>query len=236
MGGGGGRRGGGGRTTRGSDLRYNLSVSLEDAYSGQTGHPSRLPSPAPPARSATGIGDPKAGSEPDTCPTCSAASARSARNRAFSRSNAPAPPVQWHAARSSRTPVRLLRRGGPGPARADALRVNIPAGVETGTRIRLSGEGEAGMRGGPSGDLYIFIEGEDHRASSSATAAISTAVMPVSMVSRRAWAATLEAPTIDGGRTLVRVPGRGAIRQADAPEAARACPPCAALAHRRPLP
>ncbi len=61
-----------------------------------------------------------------------------------------------------KNPCRKLRRRGPCVEKERALSVNIPAGVETGTRIRLAGEGEAGLRGGPSGDLYIFIEVREH--------------------------------------------------------------------------
>jgi curved DNA-binding protein CbpA len=100
------------------------------------------PSPAAPARAPA----PKAGRNPSPAPPVPAW-ARSARSRAFSRSNAPAPPVPA-SARSSRTRARPA--AAQGRVQKDrALNVNIPAGVETGTRIRLSGEGEAGLRGGP---------------------------------------------------------------------------------------
>ena len=93
-----------------------------------------------------------------------------------------------------------------------SLSVNIPAGVETGTRIRLSGEGEAGMRGGPSGDLYIFIEVSDHKLFERDGLSLFCRV-PVSM-STAALGGSIEVPTIDGGRGRVQIPaGSQAGRQ-----------------------
>ena len=85
-----------------------------------------------------------------------------------------------------------------------ALSVNIPSGVETGTRIRLSGEGEAGVRGGPSGDLYIFTEVRDHKIFTRDGKNLYCRI-PVSMTTA-AIGGEIEAPTIDGGRSRVRIP------------------------------
>ena len=85
-----------------------------------------------------------------------------------------------------------------------ALSVNIPKGVETGTRIRLGGEGEAGLRGGPSGDLYIFIEVQDHPIFQREAENLFCRV-PVSMTSA-ALGGDIEVPTIDGGRSRVKIP------------------------------
>lgn len=85
-----------------------------------------------------------------------------------------------------------------------SLSVNVPAGVETGTRIRLSGEGEAGMRGGPAGDLYIFIEVEEHKIFNRDGLNLFCRV-PVSM-SSAALGGDIEVPTIDGGRSRVKIP------------------------------
>jgi len=82
--------------------------------------------------------------------------------------------------------------------------VNIPAGVETGTRIRLAGEGEAGLRGGPSGDLYIFIDVADHRLFQRDGTQLFCRV-PVSMTTA-ALGGDIEVPTIDGGRSRVKIP------------------------------
>ena len=85
-----------------------------------------------------------------------------------------------------------------------SLSVNIPAGVETGTRIRLAGEGEAGLRGGPAGDLYIFIEVAEHPLFQRDGTVLFCRV-PVSMTSA-AIGGDIEVPTIDGGRSRVKIP------------------------------
>jgi molecular chaperone DnaJ len=95
--------------------------------------------------------------------------------------------------------------GGNGRVQKDrALSVNIPAGVETGTRIRLAGEGEAGMRSGPPGDLYIFIEVMPHKIFEREGTTLHCRV-PVSIASA-ALGGDIEVPTIDGGRSRVKIP------------------------------
>jgi molecular chaperone DnaJ len=103
--------------------------------------------------------------------------------------------------------------GGHGRVQKErTLSVNIPAGVETGTRIRLSGEGEAGMRGGPTGDLYIFIDVARHDLFEREDMNLFCRV-PVSMATA-ALGGDIEVPTIDGGRSRVKVPaGSQAGRQ-----------------------
>jgi molecular chaperone DnaJ len=88
--------------------------------------------------------------------------------------------------------------------RERTLSVNIPAGVEDGTRIRLAGEGEAGLRGGPAGDLYIFLSLAAHPFFQREGADLHCRV-PVSMVTA-AMGGDFEVPTIDGGKTKVKVP------------------------------
>jgi molecular chaperone DnaJ len=88
--------------------------------------------------------------------------------------------------------------------RERALNVNIPAGVETGTRIRLAGEGDAGLRGGPPGDLYIFIEVAEHDIFDRDGLNLACRV-PVSFA-KVALGGDIEVPTIDGGRARVKVP------------------------------
>lgn len=82
--------------------------------------------------------------------------------------------------------------------------MNIPAGVETGTRIRLAGEGEAGLRGGPTGDLYIFIEVRPHPIFEREGVNLHC-IVPVSMATA-ALGGDIEVPTIDGGRSRVKIP------------------------------
>jgi molecular chaperone DnaJ len=94
--------------------------------------------------------------------------------------------------------------GGQGRVQKErSLAVNIPAGVETGTRIRLAGEGEAGMRGGPSGDLYIFIEVKEHAIFQRDSVHLFCRV-PIS-IATAALGGEVEVPTIDGGKSRVKV-------------------------------
>src|SRR6202042_2350783 len=88
--------------------------------------------------------------------------------------------------------------------RERTLSVNIPQGVEDGTRIRLAGEGEAGLRGGPAGDLYIFLSLGAHPFFQRDGADLHCR-MPISMVAA-ALGSDFEVPTIDGGKTRVKVP------------------------------
>jgi len=105
---------------------------------------------------------------------------------------------------------RIVRNPCPGcggqgrVARARSLSVNVPPGVETGTRIRLGGEGEAGLRGGPAGDLYIFVEVREHPIFARDGQQLFCTV-PVS-VATAALGGEIEVPTIDGGRARVRIP------------------------------
>jgi molecular chaperone DnaJ len=198
----GGQRGrpGGGRTqaTRGSDLRYNLSISLEDAYHGLTKTITVPSSVACGACDGTGS---EAGAEPTVCPTCSGMGKVRAQQGFFTVERTC--PTCSGLGQIVKNPCSSC--GGAGRQEKDrALSVNIPAGVETGTRIRLSGEGEAGLRGGPAGDLYIFVDVQEHALFQRDGLDLFCRV-PVSMVSA-ALGGEIEVPSIDGGRSRVRVP------------------------------
>lgn len=154
MGGGGG--GGRSRATRGADLRYNLRISLEDAFTGMQ-KTIKVPTSVS-CTSCDGSGA-EGGAEPQTCPTCSGIGKVRAQQGFFTVERTC--PTCSGLGQIIQNPCKGC--GGQGRVQKDrSLSVNIPKGVETGTRIRLAGEGEAGMRGGPSGDLYIFIEVAAH--------------------------------------------------------------------------
>jgi molecular chaperone DnaJ len=197
---GGQQRGGGrrGRASRGSDLRYNLSIGLEDAYSGlqkQINVPTAVA-----CGSCSGTGS-EGGSEPVTCPTCSGMGKVRAQQGFFTVERTC--PTCSGVGQIVKNPCKTC--GGAGRVQKDrTLNVNVPPGVETGTRIRLSGEGEAGLRGGPSGDLYIFVEVADHALFQRDGMDLYCRV-PVSMT-RAALGGEVEVPTIDGGRSRVKVP------------------------------
>lgn len=195
-----GGRGGGGRqrATRGSDLRYNLSVKLEDAYRGLTKTITVPTSVA--CQSCKGTGA-ESGAEPQACPTCSGLGKVRAQNGFFTVERTC--PTCSGAGQIIKNPCRTCSGAGR-IEKERALSVNIPAGVESGTRIRLAGEGEAGLRGGPSGDLYIFIEVEAHPIFQREGTNLYCRV-PVSMTSA-ALGGDIEVPTIDGGRSRVKIP------------------------------
>jgi molecular chaperone DnaJ len=197
MGGRGGQAGGR-RAARGSDLRFNLRVSLEDAFSGLQKSINVPTSVA--CDSCNGSGA-EGGVEPTTCPTCSGMGKVRAQQGFFTVERGC--PTCNGLGQIIKNPCTTCR--GAGRVEKDrSLSVNIPAGVETGTRIRLAGEGEAGMRGGPSGDLYIFIEVQEHDLFERDGPNLFCRV-PVSM-SSAALGGSIEVPTIDGGRGRVQVP------------------------------
>ncbi|MGJ8546067.1 MAG: molecular chaperone DnaJ [Sulfitobacter sp.] len=196
----GGRGGGGGgrRAARGSDLRYNLRVSLEDAYGGLQ-KSINVPTSVS-CGSCSGSGA-EGGAEPTTCPTCSGMGKVRAQQGFFTVERTC--PTCSGLGQIIKNPCANCR--GAGRVEKDrTLSVNIPAGVETGTRIRLAGEGEAGMRGGPSGDLYIFIEVAEHELFERDGPNLFCRV-PVAM-STAALGGSIEVPTIDGGRGRVQIP------------------------------
>jgi len=148
---GGARRGRGGGRERGADLRYNMEISLEEAYSGKTAQ-VRIPTSVTCA-ACSGSGA-KAGTKPKACPTCGG-QGRIRHAQGFFTLERTCPACQGRG-QVIDNPCPSCSGSGR-VTRERALSVNIPAGVEDGTRIRLAGEGEAGVRGGPAGDLYIFL-------------------------------------------------------------------------------
>ncbi|WP_339637510.1 molecular chaperone DnaJ [uncultured Sulfitobacter sp.] len=196
-----GQRGGGGggrRAARGADLRYNLRISLEDAFSGMQ---KSITVPASVQCDSCDGSGAEGGAEPSTCPTCSGMGKVRAQQGFFTVERTC--PTCSGMGQIVKNPCKKCRGAGR-VEKERTLSVNIPAGVETGTRIRLAGEGEAGMRGGPSGDLYIFIEVADHELFERDGPNLFCRV-PVSM-STAALGGNIEVPTIDGGRGRVQIP------------------------------
>ncbi|WP_170761079.1 molecular chaperone DnaJ [Ruegeria lacuscaerulensis] len=198
MGGQRGGAGGGRRAARGSDLRYNLRVTLEEAFSGLQ---KTINVPAAVACSACDGSGAEGGVEPTTCPTCSGMGKVRAQQGFFTVERTC--PTCSGLGQIIKNPCKSCSGAGR-VEKERALSVNIPAGVETGTRIRLAGEGEAGMRGGPPGDLYIFVEVSDHRLFERDSVNLYCRV-PVSMA-KAALGGSIEVPTIDGGRGRVQIP------------------------------
>lgn len=195
----GGRQAGGrSRAVRGNDLRYNMRISLEQAHSGL--HKTINVPTAVACSDCKGTGA-EGGSEPQTCPTCSGIGKVRAQQGFFTVERTC--PTCNGMGQIIKNPCKTCH--GQGRVEKErALSVNIPAGVETGTRIRLAGEGEAGMRGGPTGDLYIFIEVAEHPLFQRDGNNLACRV-PVSIV-EAALGGDIEVPTIDGGRSRVKIP------------------------------
>jgi molecular chaperone DnaJ len=200
MGGQRGRQKGGGRggAARGSDLRYNMEISLTEAYAGKSAQ-IRVPSSIT-CDTCKGSGA-KPGTQPRTCTTCGGHGAvRSSQG--FFTVERTCPTCQG---RGQIIPDPCTACGGQGRVtRERNLSVTIPPGVEDGTRIRLAGEGEAGLRGGPSGDLYIFLSVRPHEFFQRDGADLFCKV-PISMAVA-ALGGEIEVPTIDGKKARVSVP------------------------------
>jgi molecular chaperone DnaJ len=183
---------------RGADLRYNMEIRLEEAYSGKTAH-VRIPTSVT-CESCSGSGA-KAGTRPKACPTCGG-QGRIRHAQGFFTLERTCPNCQGRG-QVIDNPCQACSGSGR-VTRERTLSVNIPPGVEDGTRIRLAGEGEAGVRGGPTGDLYIFLSISGHPFFQREGADLHCRV-PISMVTA-ALGGEFEVPTIDGTNTRVKVP------------------------------
>ncbi|MEM6650459.1 MAG: molecular chaperone DnaJ, partial [Pseudomonadota bacterium] len=157
MGGGGGRaRGGGQQSGRGADLKYEMDISLAEAFAGVKKDIDIPSSEACEVCEGTGA---KPGTKPTTCTTCGGAGRVRMQQGFFTVERTC--PTCGGAGEIITEPCEAC--GGQGRVRKDrTLQVEVPAGVEDGTRIRLTGQGEAGVRGAPFGDLYLFIRVDDH--------------------------------------------------------------------------
>lgn len=198
FGGGGGRGRPQEQSGRGSDLRFNMDVSLEEAFQGKNTE-IRVPGSAP-CDDCHGSGASE-GSGPVTCSTCSGAG-RVRSQQGFFTVERVCPSCHGQGS-VIKDPCRPC--SGTGRVHKEkTLNVNIPAGVETGTRIRLSGEGEAGLRGAHAGDLYIFLNVTAHRIFQRDAANIHVRV-PVPMTTA-SLGGSVEVPTVDGSRARINIP------------------------------
>lgn len=197
MGGGGRRRSTGGRE-RGADLRYNMEITLEEAYTGKTAQ-IRVPSSIA-CTDCSGTGA-KSGTQPVTCTMCAGHGKVRASQGFFSIERTC--PQCGGRGQTIKDPCPKCNGQGR-TIQERSLSVNIPAGIEDGTRIRLSNEGEAGLRGGPSGDLYIFLAVKPHEFFQRDGADLYCRV-PISMTSA-ALGGQFEVTTLDGTQTRVKVP------------------------------
>jgi molecular chaperone DnaJ len=195
----GARRGGGRRgPARGSDLRYNMEITLEEAFHGKTASISLPASVTCQACAGSGA---KAGAKPRYCPACGG-HGRVRAQQGFFAIERTCP--QCHGGGEIIDDPCLSCGGSGRVTRECSLSVNIPRGVEDGTRIRLGGEGEAGAKGGPAGDLYIFVSTKPHPFFQRDGADLFCRV-PISLV-QAALGAELSVRTLDGGAAKVKIP------------------------------
>ena len=183
---------------RGADLRYNMEISLSEAYTGKTAQ-IRVPTSVT-CDACSGSGA-KTGTSPTSCRTCGGIGKVRA-SQGFFTIERTCPTCQGRG-ETIETPCPSCSGAGR-VTRERTLSVPIPVGVEDGTRIRLAGEGEAGMRGGPPGDLYIFLSIKPHEFFQRDGADLFCRV-PISMTTA-ALGGQIEVPTIDGGRSRVKIP------------------------------
>jgi len=194
----GGRRGRGSGRERGADLRYNMEIALLEAFAGKTAQ-IRIPTSVT-CEACSGSGA-KPGTKPKACSLCGGqGKVRHAQGFFTLERTCPNCHGRGQVIESPCEPCA----GSGRVVRERTLSVNIPSGVEDGTRIRLAGEGEAGVRGGPAGDLYIFLSIGAHPFFQREGADLHCRV-PVSLVTAT-LGAEFAVPTIDGGKTKVKVP------------------------------
>lgn len=192
-------RGGGGRggPSRGNDIQYTMELSLEEAYRGKE---ATIKIPVSETCDKCEGSGAKAGTGEETCPTCNGAGRMRAQQGFFTIERAC--PTCEGAGKVIRDPCDKCT--GTGRVRREkTLRVKIPAGVETGRRIRLTGEGEAGYRGGVAGDLYVLLAVRPHKLFRRDGADLYARV-PIPMT-RAALGGEIEVPTIEGKKMRVKV-------------------------------
>ncbi|AMW34537.1 molecular chaperone DnaJ [Haematospirillum jordaniae] len=187
-----------GGPSRGADVRYDMSITLEEAFLGKTATVTL--STATSCGTCKGSGA-KPGTTPTTCSTCRGQGRIRVQQGMFLVERTCS---SCHGRGKTITDPCSSCRGSGRENRERTLEVKIPPGVEDGTRIRLSGEGEAGMLGAPAGDLYIFLSIRPHRIFQREGADIYCRV-PITMTTA-ALGGSIEVPSIDGSRARVTIP------------------------------
>ncbi|MBB5517643.1 molecular chaperone DnaJ [Amphiplicatus metriothermophilus] len=183
---------------RGADLKYTLEITLREAF---TGKKAEIVVPGSVACETCSGSGARPGAGPSTCQTCRGAG-RVRMTQGFFTIERTCPACGGEG-RVVTDPCTDCR--GQGRVRRERkLVVDVPAGIEDGTRIRLSGEGEAGPRGGPEGDLYIFVKVRGHELFERDGADLYCE-LPVPMTTA-ALGGEIEAPTIEGGKVKISIP------------------------------
>jgi molecular chaperone DnaJ len=195
---GGGRAGGGKGPRRGSDVQFSLEMTLEDAYKGKS---STIKIPTQQACSECKGSGATPGTSAEKCSDCEGSGRIRAQQGFFT--------IERTCPKCSGVGTLITspcsKCSGSGRTRKEkTLKFKIPAGVESGRRIRLSGEGEAGLQGGPNGDLYIMVSIKPHKLFRRDGANLFCRV-PISMTTA-ALGDSVEVPTIEGKRASIKIP------------------------------
>jgi len=183
---------------RGADLRYDLSISLEDAYNGKKQEINFSSSDKCGTCNGSGA---EPGSKPISCSSCDG-QGQVRSSQGFFTIQQTCPECAGSGEQIS-DPSKACRGMGKKQSKKKIF-TNIPKGVDDGTRIRLSGKGEAGIKGAGSGDLYIFISIKPHSIFQRSEENLFFE-FPISLADA-ALGATVEVPTIDGGKSKVKIP------------------------------
>ncbi len=184
---------------RGEDLRYDLSISLEDAYRGKK-QEINFSSTETCSKCKGSCAEP--GSKPISCSMCGG-QGRVRSSQGFFTIQQTCPECSGAGEQIS-NPCKDCKGMGKKQTRKK-ISTNIPKGVDDGTRIRLSGKGEAGIKGGENGDLYIFISVDSHNIFKRSEENLFFE-FPISFADAT-LGTTVEVPTIDGGKAKVKIPG-----------------------------
>ena len=183
---------------RGSDLRYDVSITLEDAYLGKKQNIQFSTSEK--CNTCKGNGS-KAGYKPDRCSYCGG-NGRVRTNQGFFTVQQTCPQCSGSGEEITNPCSDCSGQGNKQTSKK--ISVTIPKGVDDGTRIRLAGKGEAGIRGGSSGDLYLFINIKSHELFKRSDVNLFFE-FPISMADA-ALGTTIEIPTIDGKKAKIKIP------------------------------
>jgi molecular chaperone DnaJ len=195
---GGGRRQQRAGPARGADLRYDYEITLEEAYRGKE---ATLQVPTEEACAVCDESGAEPGTKPEVCPTCGGAGQVRSQQGFFMMTRT-CPTCNGRGTVIKKPCKACHGRGTKQTERT--LQVGIPAGVEDGTRVRLTGEGELGARGGPRGDLYVFLSVKKHEIFERDGPNLYCRI-PVPMTVA-ALGGKVEAPVIDGGKVEIDIP------------------------------
>ena len=195
---GGGRSRRGRTNNRGSDLRYDISIELNDAFTGTEKNISYTTYKK--CKTCSGSGA-KPGSKPTSCNYCNG-QGKVRSSQGFFTIQQTCPECSGEGEKIS-NPCSSCTGVGKTQSN-ETVAVKIPKGVDDGTRIRLAGKGEAGTKGGSNGDLYLFISVEPHSIFKRSEENLYYE-LPIS-IADAALGATVEVPSIDGGRTRIKIP------------------------------